>query len=377
MRQKCLRIVLAGFALTLVAGAASAQDSRVEELERQLHERDKVMLELLHRIETLEQRVGVQRVARDAADAPDTPDAPKTESADDVKQAPGAVIVTAGMAERALERSLSREGALLLPRGVLEIEPSFAYARREDATPSFVFSDGDVLAGQSERNADQFLVGFSARLGLPWDSQLEIGIPYSWRQVETETNLGFAPIDSTSSSGDGLGDLRVGFAKTLLREGLWRPDIVGRVTWDTDTGRSGTNGVSLSGGFHEIRGSLTAIKRQDPVVFLGSLAYQHTFEQGDIQPGEVYSVSLGGAFALSPETSMRLFLSGAYRSETKLLGNPIDGSDQVIGSFVIGASTLLAPGILLNASLGIGLTDDAEDVSLMFSIPIRFGTPLF
>lgn len=377
MWRTCLRICLAGCALVLIAGPAWAQDSRVEILERQLAERDKVMLELLHRIETLEKRVGVQRVARDTPRVPDAPDAPKTEIANDLRQAPGAVVVSASAAERALERSLSREGALLLPRGVLEIEPGVSFARREDATPSFVISDGGVVAAETERNADRFSANLTARLGLPWDSQLEIGLPYELRQVESATNVGFAPAGATTRSGDGLGDLRIGLAKTLLREGLWRPDVVGRVTWDTNTGRGSNNGVSLGGSFHEVRGSLTAIKRQDPVVFIGGLSYQHTFERGQIQPGEVYSLSLGGAFALSPETSLRLFLSTAFRGETKFLGSQVDGSDQTIASLVIGGATLLAPGILLNASLGFGLTDDAEDVSLMFSIPIRFNAPLF
>jgi hypothetical protein len=55
----------------------------------------------------------------------------------------------------------------------------------------------------------------------------------------------------------------------------------------------------------------------------------------------------------------------------------VEGSDQVIGTFVIGSSTLLAPGVLLNGSLAIGLTDGADDMSLMFSLPIHFNMPLF
>jgi hypothetical protein len=206
---------------------------------------------------------------------------------------------------------------------------------------------------------------------------VEIGLPYRWREVESVTNVGFAPTGSSSQSGDGLGDVSLGVAKTLFREALRRPDLVGRITWDSDTGEIGDNGVPLGGGFHELRGSLTAIKRQDPVVFVGGLSYQHTFEKGQIQPGPTVSANFGGFIALSPETSLRLLFSGAYQDETKLSGSEIDGSDRTIGTFVVGGTTLLAPGTLLNLSLGIGLTDDADDFSLSLSLPIRSRKPLY
>ena len=375
MSWKSLRVGLISVVLMQYAGGAWAQDARVEVLERQLRERDKVMLELLDRIEALEKRVGVQRTARDVAEEQQSDAASDTSQT--LGQAPGAIVVDARTAERALERSLSREGALLLPAGTLEIEPGFSFARQEDSTSSFVTSGAGIVAGQTESNANRFSMNLAARLGLPWDSQLEIGLPYRMAQVETVTNVGFAPASSSSRWGGGFGDLRIGLAKTLLRENLWRPDLVGRITWNTDTGRSSDNGVSLGGGFHEVQGSLTAIKRQDPVVFIGGFSYQHSFESGDLQPGSVYAMNLGAAYALSPETSLRFALSSAYQDETEYVGNQVEGSSRTSGTFVIGGSTLLGPGILLNTSLGIGLTDDVEDFSLMFSLPIRFQTPLF
>lgn len=373
------RIGIAGMALMLIAESAQAQDARVEMLERQLADRDKVMLELLERVEFLEQRLGVTQSARDTPEeqaAPTTagtaPPAPGT-----APPAPGTVVVDAQTAERALERSLSREGALLLRSGVLEIEPSIGFARQEDVTPSFVNLGGGVVAGETERNANRYTADLSARLGLPWGAQLELGVPYRRRHVKTVTNVGFAPTTASSQTGHGLGDVRVGLAKTLLREGRWRPDLIGRVTWNTDSGRRQDNGVSLGGGFHELQGALTAIKRQDPVVLIGSVSYQHTFEKSQIQPGPVVAMNLGAALAVSPETSLRMFVSAAYQDDAEVFGSKIDGSDRTIGTFVVGGSTLLAPGVLLNATLGVGLTDDADDFSLILSLPIRFNTPLF
>jgi hypothetical protein len=375
---KGLRHSLTAVALALCTAGAQAQGTRVQELERHLQERDKVIAELLERVEALERRIGVRRPATDTAEAPKEDTAPRSETdlARKSNRAPGTVVVEEGAAERALERSLTRAGALLLPSGVLEIEPGFTYARREDATPRFVTSGGNVFAGEAEINANSLTADLALRLGLPWDSQLEMGLPYRWRDVESVTSVGFAPTDASSQSGAGLGDVRVGLAKTLRREDLWRPDLVGRITWDTDSGRAQENGVPLGGGFHELRGSLTAIKRQDPLVFVGGLSYEHVFEKDQIQPGRILSANFGSFIALSPETSLRLQLFGSYQNETRFLGREIPGSDQTVSTFVVGGSTLLARGTLLNLSLGIGLTDDADDLSITLSLPIRLSERL-
>lgn len=369
-------MVFAAFFLALTTVTAQARDTRVQELEHQLRERDKVILELLERVEALERRVGVERAAAEPSEEPAAPGSEK-KGVQGSKSEPGAIVVTEAEAERALERSLTREGALLLPEAVLEIEPSLTYIREEDAAPSFVISGGQTIAGETERNGDSLTADVALRLGLPWDSQFELGVPYRWREVETVTNTGFVPIDSSSQSGADLGDVRVGFSKTLFREMLWRPDLVGRITWDTNTGPKSDNGVALGGGFHELRGSLTAIKRQDPIAFVGGLSYEHTFEDDQIRPGEIIGVNFGSFVALSPETSLRFLLAGAYRDETELSGSKIGGSDQTIATFVVGGSSLLAPGILLNLTFGIGLTDDADDFSVLLSIPVRLDSPLF
>jgi len=374
MQSKGLRLSLTAFALTLCTIGAQAQDTRVQQLERNLQERNKVISELLDRVEALERRVGVHRSATDAAKAPKQDVVPSTERdlAESPKRAPGTVVVEEGAAERALERSLTREGALLLPAGVLEVEPRFTYARREDAAPRFIASGGALFAGETKRNTNSLTTNLALRLGLPWDSQLEVGLPYRWRQTESVTSVGFTPTDASSRSGSGSGDVRVGLAKTLLREGLWRPDLVGRIVWDTNTGKKHANGLSLGGGFHELSGSLTAIKRQDPVAFVGGVSYQHTIESDNVQPGPSISANFGSFIALSPETSLQLLLSGSYQKETKLFGRKIGGSDRTVGTLVLGGSTLLAQGTLLNLAVGVGLTNDADDFSITLSLPIRF-----
>jgi hypothetical protein len=375
MILKCTSIFLGIVAAVLCAANVWADDTPpVQVLERKLQQRDMAISELLERVEALEQRLGMQASGRTSGAAKSTAveSATASDAEDGIASPPGRVVATASDAERALERSLTRDGALLLREGVVEIEPSLRFTHNEDRTPTLVTSDGVVFAGETEINADSLTADLAVRVGLPWSSQLEVGIPYQWRRAESVTNVGFAPLDTSTATGAGLGDFRIGFAKTLLREGVWRPDLVGRVTWDTATGESSDGGVSLGGGFHEISGSLSAIKRQDPIAFVGGLSYTYSLEKDDIQPGAALSASFGSYIALSPESSIQLLLSAGYQDETKWSGHDIDGSDRVIGSFVVGGSTLMAKGTLMNLSLGIGLTDDADDFSLSLSLPTRF-----
>jgi hypothetical protein len=367
-----LRIQLAVIVTACFCQSALAENAGVQLLEKKLQQRDVVISELLERVETLEHRLGIQRTARESglSNEPVVTSSQKVVAAGSAVS-PGKVIVSKDDAERALERSLSRDGALLLRPGVVEIEPSLSFIRQEDSTPTLVNSGSTVLAGETKRNTNAASADLALRAGLPWDSQLEVGVPYRWRDVENVTSVGFSSVDSSSSSAKGVGDLRIGLAKTLLREGLWRPDLVGRLTWDTGSGEASDGDVSLGGGVKSFIGSLAAIKRQDPVAFVGGISYQYSQEEDRVQLGGTTSVSFGSYIALSPQTSLQLTLSAGYQEDTKFSGRTIQGSDRVLGTLVIGGSTLVIPGTLLNLSVGVGLTNDSNDFTVTLSLPSR------
>jgi hypothetical protein len=293
-------------------------------------------------------------------------------------QAPGQLEVEEEAIERALERTLVQEGVLLLPFGQVEIEPSFTYTRQEFDTPTFVIIDGDTFVGEQELKRNEFEMGASLRVGLPLDSQIEVGIPYNYVDQSVDTTVGGTPQSSNSESGHGIGDVSVGLAKTLLQEGAgWWPDLIARVTWDADTGKTSDNGVFLGGGFNTVGGSVSAVKRQDPLAFVGSVSYAKTFEHDDIEPGDEVGFSLGTVLAASPATSLSFFFNQTFADDAKFDGDTLNGSDQVIGTFSMGAATILGRNVLLSLTGEIGLTDDAPDYAIGVSLPIRFDLPTF
>lgn len=296
--------------------------------------------------------------------------------------APGQFEVDEEAAERALERILVQTGVLLLPFGVAEIEPSFTYSRFEQDAPSFftqeeatfLFPEDRVALAASQKVRRNILTAdVQLRFGMPFDSQLELRFPYRYEDQSRVAEIAFAPFGGEQErDGSGFGDIRVGLAKTLLREGLWWPDLVARVRWDSDTGKISDDGVRLGGGFNEILGTLSAVKRQDPLAFIGAFTYEKTFEKGGVEPGRQLSFFLGAALAASPETSLRFLIDQTFVDDQEIDGQTVNGSDQVIGNLTIGASSLVGRGTLLDVSADVGLTDDAADFSVSVSLGKRF-----
>ncbi len=286
--------------------------------------------------------------------------------------APGQFDVDEQALDRALERTLTREGAVLLPFGTVEIEPSISYVRREFDAPTLINLFGFPAFGETVVRRNELIATLAARIGLPLDSQLELDVPYRYVDQSATTMIGFNALDETDDDTAAFGDLGVGLAKTLLREDSWWPDAVARVRWDSGTGKTADNGIALGGGTHEITGSLSLVKSQDPLAFFGSLAYEKTFEENEIDRGDRIGVSVGTVLAASPDTSLRASIRQDFIGDAEVDGDDVAGSDRMAATLSIGASSVLGRGVLLDASVDVGLTDDAPDYAARVSLPIRF-----
>jgi hypothetical protein len=387
--------VLGGTAPPDPARAPAVATDEVAELRQVVREREAVIEDLLARVSRLEQRpvlagvdldrvtagqsgdpLGLAHAPAAASSAPaQTASAGEDHGARAAPAAPGSFEVDEKEIDRALERTLVQTGVLLLPFGQAEIEPAFSYTRQETDSPTFVTNDGATFIGEQKVRRNEYEVGVDLRLGLPFDAQFEVGMPYRFVDQSTATEIGFNTLEGTDGSGSGVGDLSVGVAKTLLRERNWWPDLVGRITWDTDTGKTEDNDVVLGSGFNELRGSLSAVKRQDPLAFTAGLSYQKTFENDNVEPGDEYGFALGAALAASADTSLHVAFDQRFSNDVKVDGKSVNGSDSVIGTASVGASVILDHGTLLDVTFDVGLTEDAPDYAVRVSLPIRFDLP--
>jgi hypothetical protein len=281
------------------------------------------------------------------------------------------------LAARALDRTLVTTGVVLLPAGVFEVEPSFLYLRNEQSAPGiFTDASGAVFVSETRVDKDSLNAAAQLRLGLPHDLQLELYLPYAYVRDERVTEVGLAPRADNSADISGLGDVNLAIAKTLMVEHAGRPNLVARLSWDTDTGRADrAQGLFGGSGFNEVRFSLLATKRQDPLVFLGGPYYEKSFREGGVTPGDKIGVTLGAALAASPETSLRVVLDQAFTRNMQSEGVTQPGSNQTIGTLTIGGSTTLAAGKLLDFTILAGLTRDAPKLGVGASLSMDFIAP--
>lgn len=368
------RTILASFSLSLIICSSQAfaaeHDVTRGEMRVLLKERDAAIIQLQHTVKDLITRL--EAVERSVNPAPSEPiptpqlsdgDAARTE----VYKGFAKLEVDEQAAQRALERTLIQGGALLLPTWRMEFSPSLTYTLSEFDFPAIV-ADGDaLLVGSNNVERTAFTTNLEVRLGLPFDSQLELGLPYQWVDEEIRTRVQGVPFESTNRSGNGIGSFKVGLAKTFLRERGWLPDVVGRVTWNTGSGDRSDSGVVLGGGFESLGGSLTFIKRNDPLVFFGSASYQTVFEDENIEPGDQFAFSFGTVLAVSPSSSLIVSMSNRFVAETEIGNEQIDGSDITAATLNLGASSIVSRGILLNLTTGIGISENAPDYSIGLS----------
>jgi hypothetical protein len=376
----CLAAVTA---MTCLSGAASAQpldaDAGIteEEFRQAIAKRDAIIINLERRLRVLERRIaGEDGSAHSSSTEPERSAIAQASppAAQSIPQSdePGRVVVDEVAAERALERSLVETGALLLSRGQFEISPGFSFQRAAVVNATTTSIGGDTFVADRSLKLSRYQANLSLRYGLPWQSQIEVYVPYRIvRRKETTQVLG-AIVSSSGRSSGAIGDLRIGIAKTLLRSDRGRTGLIGRLTWDSANGKRSRDGVPLGFGFNELEGGLTAVYRLDPLVFVGTAGYRYTFEDGGIRPGDEYLFSLGTNLAVSPEASLSLFLNQVRRNAFSVGGRKVDGSSQLASSLSFGTSVTVAPRTLFQLTASVGLTDDAPDYGLAVSLPIRF-----
>jgi hypothetical protein len=385
--------------------ARAQTGATVEDLQKQLRQRDELIQNLLRRVERLERRMGNgapspagspaggkpviatsrsgnqppvatevalhpeegapgAMTAQAAPPPPPTPPPPAAPAAPGAPAAPapGQFEVSEETAERALERTLVATGNLVVPQGFAEFEPLFSYTRREAPT--------QVLFNI---NRNELFPAVDVRVGLPWESQIEMFLPWNFTEQQT-TDVAVSPPQLASNRwGNAIGDLTIGGAKTILHENGWIPGLLGRVSYEIPTGPQSANGVPLVSGQDRLGVSLTALRRQDPLVFVGTGGYTKAFTTNRINPGDQANFTVGTFLATSPETTLRGVFNQNFLQDVTVNGVTLKGSNSVQSIFTFGASSILGRGILIDLQGGIGLTNSSPKYTVILSSTWRFG----
>jgi hypothetical protein len=377
--MKTLSITIALLAGYWTIAPCSAQESAVAdavaELKRELLMRDQVIRSLLQRVERLEQALDGARpnnavTAQHAAIAPVPTDAqntaPQNQDVDRLRTA--------------FDRTLIDRGAVTVPTWTLEMDSALAYSHSSSEALTIdgftvfpVLIVGDIVSERVRR--DTFTTSVSARLGLPWQTQLDVRVPYVY---ENSSRLSAAG-EEHKLADSGLGDIEVGFSRPLWHGDSGRFDLLGALRWKSTTGRHPfelTEGeVPFGTGFDAMSASLTAVSAQDPLVLYGTLSYTNSlparYQEQRINPGDGFGLQLGTVLAVNLDTSMSFGFAQQFTQRTRIDGIALAGSYVNSSSLNVGLSHTLTSGLALDTTLAIGLSEDSPDVNLSFSMPFR------
>ena len=134
--------------------------------------------------------------------------------------------------------------------------------------------------------------------------------------------------------------------------------------------------VGTGSGFNSLGAGVTALKRQDPLVFLGGLQYTHSFPStiSGVQQtlGDQYFFRVEAILAASPDTSLRVGWLTTFQQKDTVRGFSEPDSGQTISNLEIGVGSVITPKIFLDAALLVGLTHDTPDFTALISLPFRF-----
>ena len=137
-----------------VNGPALAENDETvtkEQFEKAISERDRIIIELLKRVEKLEKQItGTSTPATE----PENSDSDEFQPVGKPTARPGTLQVDELTAQRALERSLINEGNLLLGAGQMELVSSFAYQRFEIDMATAVQVGPDTFVGNLDTELD-------------------------------------------------------------------------------------------------------------------------------------------------------------------------------------------------------------------------------
>ncbi len=289
------------------------------------------------------------------------------------------------------EAILQEKGGVLVPKGILIVEPGLQYShtsRTRIAISGFTILEAIVI-GQiksEDIKKDVFMGYINFRYGFLDNLQLEAQIPYLYRRERYAYKEDSSTTEKTVTDSN-IGDITFGASYQLLYEKGSIPDVVLNFKVKTNTGKdpygikSDANGIPkelpTGNGHWGVSGGITLVKRSDPAVLFGSFAYFYNFKRnvegyGEMKPGSSIDFSVGMAYALNEKLSTYISYDQKIYSHTTQNGEDIAGTDFNVGMLYFGASYVTSQRSSFDFSVGIGLTNDAPDVTVEIRLPIRF-----
>jgi hypothetical protein len=297
-------------------------------------------------------------------------------------------------AEKPREAALLERGAILLPQGTLQLEPSFEWTRfstNRVAINGFTIFSAIIIGTLRVDEIDRDILtgALTARYGIIDRVQIETRVPYVYRREVEVRAVGTPSATERTISDHGIGDVE----GTLLYQALIGsdviPDIILRVRGKSRTGRDafdiatvqispGETGLvepPLGNGFWAVTPGANLVWRTDPVVFFVGGGYalnlSRTINGTKINPGDAIELFVGLNLSLNERVSINLSWVDTITFTTSVGGVKQPGSSFNDGRLAFGSSIGVAPNLTITVTAVAGLSDESPDFQFSIGVPFR------
>lgn len=268
----------------------------------------------------------------------------------------------------------------LIKQGEISSYYDIDYTYYRDTQLDLDMAQGQLYQLRVQENATHSLTNtFTAQYGLRDNLTLTASLP-----LVAKTDL----LKDTSTAG--LGDISFGarWEPFPLKAGRLPLILFGNVS--TKTGDSpyeinATSDLATGKGYYSVGVGASTRKYIDPVVLFASVSANYGFKESGLdqrrgsrvieafEPGISGGFAFGFAYSFNYDVSMTMSYQQSFNTGAEFTyssGESYSPADQTSSTFAISLGVRISPETIVNGTVGLGLTEDAPDVSLGLSFPL-------
>ena len=280
----------------------------------------------------------------------------------------------------------------LIKRGEISAFYDLDYSYYRDAQINASMDEGSLYQLRVDEDASHTISNtFTAQYGVLDNLTFSASIPL----IAKSDNLK----DTTTA---GLGDINLGarWEPFPLKAGRLPLILFGSVSTKTGDSPYEINPekeLSTGKGYYSVGVGASTRKYIDPIVLFASVSANYGFKETGLnqlrgggntegegldgktrildtfEPGITGGFSFGFAYSFNYDVSLTMSYQQSFNTNTSFTyqtGEKYEAADQTSSVFAIALGVRVNPETIVNGTLGIGLTEDAPDVSLGLSFPL-------
>ncbi|WP_445404428.1 putative pilus system protein FilC [Acinetobacter vivianii] len=267
----------------------------------------------------------------------------------------------------------------LIKKGVFSSYYDIDYTYYRDTRVDASMEDGSLRNLRFEEDANHTLTNtFTVQYGLLDNVTLSASLPLVAKKELLK--------DTTAA---GLGDINFGarWEPFPLKQGRLPLVLFGSLS--TKTGDSpydiGIDELSTGKGYYSVGVGASTRKYIDPVVLFSSVSANYGFKESGLDqvrgqrilesfdPGVSGGFAFGFAYSFNYDVSLTMSYQQSFNTGAKFYfkeGESYESADQSSAMLSFALGVRVSPETIVNGTVGIGLTEDAPDVSLGLSFPL-------